>query len=258
MFYDDEIKQIFAERLRGLREAAGLSQAELGEKLGVSRGSISFYENCERVPDIVFLDRVSVFFGIDHCFLLGSQYKHQSNENIGLTLGLSEKAVETLQEYEIYGEEISAFIEHEHFPKLLELMWSMYLREPYKKSIRNLGVGNFDYQAFQIASVIVGILADIGERKDLGIWAQSLLCKKIANGDHDLEIKLKEARKQIAKKALRNLEEANEDSKASLEKMSSEIMSSIQFDTSNDPDVEARKKAIAYTNSIDAINYKEN
>ena len=39
------VTQIFAKRLRGLRESVGLSQGELAEKLGVSRGSISYYEN---------------------------------------------------------------------------------------------------------------------------------------------------------------------------------------------------------------------
>ena len=47
-----EVNERFAERLRDLREAAGLTQKQLADELGVSRGSISYYENCERVPDI--------------------------------------------------------------------------------------------------------------------------------------------------------------------------------------------------------------
>ncbi|MBR6647729.1 MAG: helix-turn-helix transcriptional regulator, partial [Clostridia bacterium] len=34
----------FSTKLKKLREEKGLNQSELGEALGVSRGSISFYE----------------------------------------------------------------------------------------------------------------------------------------------------------------------------------------------------------------------
>ena len=57
-----DVQKRFAERLKYLRTNAKLTQEQLAEKLGVSRGSISFYEKCDRVPDIVFLERVAMFF----------------------------------------------------------------------------------------------------------------------------------------------------------------------------------------------------
>ena len=66
-----DIRQTFAQRLRGLREAAGLTQKELAERLKYSRGSISYYENCDRVPDIEFLMTASEFFCVTPHFLLG-------------------------------------------------------------------------------------------------------------------------------------------------------------------------------------------
>jgi len=65
------IKQIFATRLKELREASQLSQSQLAERLGVSRGSISFYENGERTPDIVFLDSVASYFNVPIDYLMG-------------------------------------------------------------------------------------------------------------------------------------------------------------------------------------------
>ncbi len=62
---------IFAERFKTLRESAGLKQSEIGEKLGVSRGAISFYENCDRTPDIEFAAKAAVFFGVCVDWLLG-------------------------------------------------------------------------------------------------------------------------------------------------------------------------------------------
>ena len=90
-----EVSTIFAHRLKELREVSGMSQTQLAEKLGVSRGSISFYENGERVPDINFLDKVSVFFGgIPIDYLLGySENKKEEYVEIGSVTGLSDKAI---------------------------------------------------------------------------------------------------------------------------------------------------------------------
>lgn len=67
----NNIQHKFAERLKELRIEAGLSQGVLAEKLGVSRGSISFYENCDRIPDITFLVSASSFFRVSPDYLLG-------------------------------------------------------------------------------------------------------------------------------------------------------------------------------------------
>lgn len=58
-------------RLRELREETGLSQALLAEELGVSRGSISYYENGDRTPDVDFLSKAKEYFGVDYEYLLG-------------------------------------------------------------------------------------------------------------------------------------------------------------------------------------------
>ena len=68
---DMDVKRRFATRLKQLREEKGLSQAQLGEKIGVSRGSISFYENESRIPDIEVLEKISLFFEVPSDYLLG-------------------------------------------------------------------------------------------------------------------------------------------------------------------------------------------
>lgn len=64
-------KQLFAKRLKELREKAGLNQRECAEKLNVSRGSISFYENEERLPDIETVYNISTLFGVSVDYLIG-------------------------------------------------------------------------------------------------------------------------------------------------------------------------------------------
>ena len=66
-----ETMKFFSERLKELREEKGISQTELGDELGVSRSSISFYEKSVRVPDIEFLEKAATFFSVPVDYLLG-------------------------------------------------------------------------------------------------------------------------------------------------------------------------------------------
>lgn len=63
----------FAERLRDLRIQKGLSQIELGKKLGLSNSTISMYERGEREPDFENLDLIADFFNVDTNYLLGKE-----------------------------------------------------------------------------------------------------------------------------------------------------------------------------------------
>lgn len=90
------VRQVFSERLRELREAAGLTQQELAEKLDWSRGSISFYEKCQRCPDIEFLKAASTFFGVSADWFIGlSDVKspHADIQGVCAFTGLSETSV---------------------------------------------------------------------------------------------------------------------------------------------------------------------
>lgn len=68
---DDAPYRDFAERLRKLREDAGLTRAQLGEKVGVSGRSIINYENGERIPFGDTCAKMAETFGITTDELLG-------------------------------------------------------------------------------------------------------------------------------------------------------------------------------------------
>lgn len=61
----------FKEMLKYLRVRDNLSQAELADKLGVSKSTISMYEVGKREPDFETLEAIADFFNVDMNFLLG-------------------------------------------------------------------------------------------------------------------------------------------------------------------------------------------
>ena len=94
------VMDTFAKRLRFLREERKLSQTELAKDLGISRGSLSFYENAERTADIEILYRVSEYFGVTLDYLIGkSDNRTKENAVIGEDLGLSDKSISVLRTY---------------------------------------------------------------------------------------------------------------------------------------------------------------
>lgn len=61
----------FKNRLKELRTERGLGQVELANKLGVSKGIISLWENGLREPTMSSLIELSNFFGVSIDFLVG-------------------------------------------------------------------------------------------------------------------------------------------------------------------------------------------
>lgn len=62
---------LFKDMLKYLRSRENLSQAELAEKLGVAKSTISMYEVGKREPDFETLEAIADLFNVDMNFLLG-------------------------------------------------------------------------------------------------------------------------------------------------------------------------------------------
>lgn len=62
---------MFADRLKYLRRAKGLTQVELAMKLGVKKQSVSNWENDNIVPSVEMLEKIATFFRVSTDYLLG-------------------------------------------------------------------------------------------------------------------------------------------------------------------------------------------
>jgi len=96
---DKQPLSVFAERLKTLRDEAGISQGQLGEELGISRGSISFYENTDRTADAVTLAKLSRHFNVSADWLLGlsgCRTMEADTQAVCKKTGLSDYVVEYL------------------------------------------------------------------------------------------------------------------------------------------------------------------
>ena len=66
----DELKIVFASNLIKLRTQAGLTQAELGERLHYSDKAVSKWERGESVPDVYVLKCMAELFGVSVDYLV--------------------------------------------------------------------------------------------------------------------------------------------------------------------------------------------
>lgn len=86
------------DRLKKLREKAGVSQKALAESIGVSQQSINKYENHNIEPDIATLIRIADFFDTSVDYLIGhSNIDHRIEEL--RTCDLNEEEYTHLQNY---------------------------------------------------------------------------------------------------------------------------------------------------------------
>lgn len=89
---------IFSKRFYELR--GKMSQADFAVFLGISRPTVGFYENGERLPDALVLKKISEKCGVPSDWLLGlTDNRETKNIEIGNALGLSDAAIGMLEEF---------------------------------------------------------------------------------------------------------------------------------------------------------------
>lgn len=83
---------MLSEQIKNLRTAKGINQVELAKCLGVTKQSVSNWENENIMPSIDMLIKIAEYFGVTTDFLLGLSENHTLN-----TTGLSEPQIAHIQ-----------------------------------------------------------------------------------------------------------------------------------------------------------------
>ncbi|MBP1546176.1 MAG: helix-turn-helix transcriptional regulator [Oscillospiraceae bacterium] len=89
--------KLMGKRIKELRGNA--SQDECAEKLGISRGALSFYEQGKRTPDAEVIYRMCEYFNVSSSYLIGLSDTKTNNvtvQEICDYLGITEQTVEGL------------------------------------------------------------------------------------------------------------------------------------------------------------------
>ncbi len=63
--------EMFAKRIKELRESRGLTTRQLGAELSIGNNTISQYETCKRTPDINMVKLFADYFNVSCDYLAG-------------------------------------------------------------------------------------------------------------------------------------------------------------------------------------------
>ena len=63
--------EVFGKRLKELRKANGYTIEEFAELVGISRSSLGYYENTDRLPDVEVLSRIADALNVSADYLIG-------------------------------------------------------------------------------------------------------------------------------------------------------------------------------------------
>ncbi|MET3508429.1 helix-turn-helix domain-containing protein [Halalkalibacter oceani] len=73
---------MLGQRIASLRKQKGISQYELADRLGFSRGKLANYEQGSRQPDYDTLNKIADFFDVSVDYLLGRTDNPKGHLNI--------------------------------------------------------------------------------------------------------------------------------------------------------------------------------
>ena len=137
---------IFTERFRELQGEK--TNTEFADFLGISRQTVGFYCNGDRVPDALTLIKISQKCGVSADWLLGlSDYKNKETESTSAKeLGLSEKSVNFLARHILKPDFISTI------NLLIEDAANMYADPDGSESVLENIVRLFEVVPFELSS----------------------------------------------------------------------------------------------------------
>lgn len=244
MFEDIEYLTVgvFSNRLRTIRIESGLTQQQLANELGVSVAALSYYETGRRIPDIVFLSKLSEYFIIPADYFLGfTNSSKKENVSISDKLHLSDTAIEKISRYigdsyegtfDYYenSDILNKLLENDDFYSVLNfLIWTGYECCHYMpdeeyiyfiamKKMMNVIQDTIDHSPHLKDRIIQSILPDQKEREQYYKW----LLEETEKNSNALQTKYEEHKKeteQYVKETINRFKEAQSIHQKALDKL---------------------------------------
>ena len=88
---------MFAERVRYLRQTRELTQVQLADKLGITKQSVSNWENDNIMPSVEMLVKIADFFNVSTDYLLAREIRESDFPQILDLTGLTPRQAEHVQ-----------------------------------------------------------------------------------------------------------------------------------------------------------------
>jgi transcriptional regulator with XRE-family HTH domain len=102
-----QLREVFAQRLKEIREERGLSQEDVGKMAGVSKATISKYEAACHPPKLIHAAAIARALNVGFSYLIGftdNRYVQETNILTDLFLSLSDDGKTELLNYARYLE----------------------------------------------------------------------------------------------------------------------------------------------------------
>ena len=205
------VKETFATRLKKLRGIAELSQEQLADKLKVSRGSIGYYENTGRVPDIEFLDRTATLFGVSFDYLMGySDNMNKDYEDIGGLTGLSDPAIDVVYRY---SDVLNTIFETPDITIFLSNVEMFFDLEKCKIQL-DCGIYDLDSESGYISFILAKLFIDVLVKSRKSVFFNSLSESEVKKKLEIIDKSIKERSEKINKIIEKSIIKADEDHNA--------------------------------------------
>lgn len=89
---------MFADRVKYLRQSRELNQVQFVQKMGVTKQSVSNWENDNIMPSVEMLEKIADFFNVTADYLLGREDCHYSGVQCLDVTGLTPAQIEHIRQ----------------------------------------------------------------------------------------------------------------------------------------------------------------
>ncbi len=100
-----QLREVFAQRLKEIREERGLSQEDVGRMAGLSKATISKYESASHPPKLIHATAIAEALNVGFSYLIGftdNRYVQETNIITELFLSLPDDGKKELLNYARY------------------------------------------------------------------------------------------------------------------------------------------------------------